>query len=192
MLEKWMKNRRTRRRQGHKLVWFTLIVLAIPAIILGSIIMSASNAQGKPVVGSRYGKDDLKPAIEQKQLDQLSEMLKTIGGVEAVEVNLKAATLRVSIDVSDDAGNDGVNAVADQAYNVVAQLLPIETYFTDSDTGKMYDLEVGVYNFLVDDNHPADQFIYEKITKTGAGQRVVDVFTTPDDADLVNQITRAG
>lgn len=191
MLKNQMKKRQ-KRRQGHKLVWFTLLVIAIPAIILGLIIQSASNAQGKPVVGSRYGKNDLQVKIEQNQLDQLNEMLKTIGGVEGVEVNLKAATLRISIDVSDGMGNDEINAIADQSYQVVAQVLPIETYFTDTDTSKMYDLEIGVYNFLVDDQHPADQFIYEKITKTGPGQRVVDVFTTPDDTELVNQITRAG
>ena len=55
----------------------------------------------------------------------------------------------------------------------------------------MYDLEIDVYNYIVDDSHPAEGQIYIKTTKTGAAtDRVTDVMTTAKDPELVAQIKR--
>ena len=44
----------------------------------------------------------------------------------------------------------------DSAYNIVNDQLPIDTYFTNKDGSKMYDLEIDSYNYLIDDTRTAD------------------------------------
>ena len=177
-------------KQGHKLVWLTLIIIAIPCVLVGYVLITSMEQQNQPVVGNRFQKGDIDPKITQDQLDQLQASLSEIGGVEGVTVNLKSATLRVHLNVMDDASQDQINAIVDEAYNRVAAILPIETYFTNNENGKMYDLEVDGYNYLVDEAHPQESQIYIKVTKTGAGNRVTDYLTQPKDQDLVNQIVR--
>lgn len=177
-------------KQGHKLVWLTLIIIAIPCVLVGYVLITSMEQQNQPVVGNRFQKGDIDPKITQDQLDQLQASLSEIGGVEGVTVNLKSATLRVHLNVMDDASQDQINAIVDEVYNRVAAILPIETYFTNNENGKMYDLEVDGYNYLVDEAHPQESQIYIKVTKTGAGNRVTDYLTQPKDQDLVNQIVR--
>lgn len=177
-------------KQGHKLVWLTLIIIAIPCVLVGYVLITSMEQQNQPVTGNRFQQGDLDPKITQEQLDQIQSDLSQIGGVEGVTVNLKSATLRVHLNVSDDASQDAINAIVDEAYNRIAAILPIETYFTNNENGKMYDLEVDGYNYLVDEMHPQDGQIYIKVTKTGAGNRVTDYLSQPKDQDLVNQIVR--
>ena len=71
------------------------------------------------------------------------------------------------------------------------KFLFIDQYFTNREDAKMYDLEIDVYNYIVDDSHPAEGQIYIKTTKTGAAtDRVTDVMTTAKDPELVAQIKR--
>ena len=53
----------------------------------------------------------------------------------------------------------------------------------------MYDLEIDVYNFLLDDTHTDGQ-IYYKVYKTGAGEVSTQNMTQPKDQELVNQLVR--
>ena len=113
-----------------------------------------------------------------------------IEGVEAVETNLKSATLRISLDISDDASSDTAASICDKAYSLVDSICPVSTYFTNTEEGKMYDLEIAAYTYLVDDAHPVEGQVYVQLTKTGAGNKVVDNMNSAKNQDLVNQIKR--
>lgn len=93
----------TKRKQGHKLIWFTVIVIAIPMIFVAYVLLTSAVGQDKPVVGNRFGSNDLNPKITQDNLDQIQSALTSIDGVQNAEVTLKSATLRISVDCADDA-----------------------------------------------------------------------------------------
>lgn len=178
-------------KQGHKLVWFTLIIIAIPVVIVAYVLLTSMGGQGEPVVGNRFNGEDLNPSITEEAMNSIQEQVSGIGGVEEATINLKSATLRVHLNMDDSYTQDQIQAASDQAYEIVAATLPIDQYFTNREDAKMYDLEIDVYNYIVDDSHPAEGQIYIKTTKTGAAtDRVTDVMTTAKDPELVAQIKR--
>lgn len=177
-------------KQGHKLVWLTLIIIAIPFAIVAFVLLTSLGGQNKPVVGNRFGKEDLNPSISNTQIKQVSSVCQSIGGVEKVEVNLKSATLRISIDISDEMNAEGASAVAQEAYNQVNQILPIETYFTNTEKGKMYDIEIDAYNYLIDESHPLSGQAYVKVYKSGAGEMIIENMAQPKNAELSAGIKR--
>ena len=186
------KNRRKKRtapKQGHKLVWFTLVIILIPFVIIGYVILTSMGGQDEPVVGNRFHSSDLNPSISKDQISQVQNAVSSIGSVQNVEVNLKSATLRISVDIDDGANADTCNSIAQEAYKQVTGILPADTYFTNTEDSKMYDLEIDVYNFLLDDTHTDGQ-IYYKVYKTGAGEVSTQNMTQPKDQELVNQLVR--
>ena len=185
------QKKNTESKQGHKLVWFTLIIIAIPVVIVAYVLLTSMGGQGESVVGNRFNGEDLNPSITEEAMNSIQEQASGIGGVEEVTINLKSATLRVHLNMDDSYTQDQIQAASDQAYEIVAATLPIDQYFTNREDAKMYDLEIDVYNYIVDDSHPAEGQIYIKTTKTGAAtDRVTDVMTTAKDPELVAQIKR--
>ena len=89
--------------QGHKLVWFTLIIILIPVVIVGYVLLTSIGGQNHPVEGSRFSKTDLDPAITDDNISSLESALSNIENVDKVSVNLLSATLRVHIDLVDSA-----------------------------------------------------------------------------------------
>lgn len=178
--------------QGHKLVWFTVIIIMIPVVIVGYVLLASLGGQNRPVEGSRFSKKDLDPAITDDNISTLESALSNIENVEKVSVNLLSATLRVHIDLIDSATDDVASAAINSAYSVINEKLPIDTYFTNKDGSKMYDLEIDSYNYLIDDTHTADGWTYLKLTKTGASDGpVTDNMTVAKDAELSNQLKAA-
>lgn len=185
------QKKNTESKQGHKLVWFTLIIIAIPVVIVAYVLLTSMGGPGEPVVGNRFNGEDLNPSITEEAMNSIQEQASGIGGVEEVTINLKSATLRVHLNMDDSYTQDQIQAASDQVYEIVAATLPIDQYFTNREDAKMYDLEIDVYNYIVDDSHPAEGQIYIKTTKTGAAtDRVTDVMTTAKDPELVAQIKR--
>lgn len=182
--------RQPKKKQSHLLVWITLIIIAIPCVIVAYVLLTSMEEQNQPVVGVRFDSQDLNPKIEQSQLDDIQNQISQIGGVESATTNLKSATLRVHLNVADDADRNTVESVMNQARDIVNSVLPFDTYFTNTENGKNYDVEIDSYNWIVDDSHPADSQIFFKLTKTGTGSEVVDVITEPKDPDLVSEIVR--
>lgn len=176
-------------RQGHKLVWFTLIIIAIPCVIVVYVLLASIGGQNKPVTGSRFSSSDLNPEITRQEISTLQSNLSAIDNVEEVTVNLLSATLRVHLNLVDDANDDTAQAALNSAYDVVNQTLPIDTYFTNTDSAKMYDFEIDSYNYLIDDTHTSDGWTYLKLTKTGASDGpVTDNMTVAKNSDLANQL----
>lgn len=179
-------------KQGHKLVWFTLIIIAIPCVVVAYVLLTSMGGQDKPVEGSRFSKNDLNPAITEEDMSNLQSSLSSIENVEEVTVDCLSATLRVHLNLVDSATDDIAQTALNSAYDIVNQALPINTYFTNTDDGKMYDLEIDSYNYLIDDTHTSDGWTYLKLTKTGAAsEAVTDNMTVAKDEELVAQIKRS-
>ncbi|MCF0107241.1 MAG: hypothetical protein HUJ53_10790 [Holdemanella sp.] len=182
--------RNQRRKQGHKLVLFTFIIIAIPCAIVGYILFTSMNAQNKPVEGNRFAKEDLNPAIKKADIDNIVSQLEGTEGIDKVTATLTSATLRIHIDMTDDSNTDAANAKIEEAYTIVDSVLPVADYFTNKENSKMYDLSIDAYNYIVDEVHPLSNQVYLQLTKTGAGKKVVDNLNSPKNQGIVDQIVR--
>lgn len=182
------KPRKQKVKQGHKLVWITLAIILIPLVIVGYVLLTSAQGSDQPVEGSRFSANDLNPKIEDSQIADIQGQLMTIPGVETATIDLKSATLRVHLNMQDGASDEELENGANQAWDIVNSILPIETYFTNTTDGKNYDLQIDSYNYLVDDAHPAEGWRFIKITKTGSGERTVDNMTQAKNPDLADQV----
>lgn len=163
-----------------------LIIIAIPFLILGWIVISASLDTGTPILGDRYA-GDLNPAITKSNITSIESNVKGLSGVESSDVELATATLRVYADVEDGYTVDQAKAKADEVFNNVLGVLDLNTYFKQSDNKKMYDLEVHVYNLSKD--RDSDSFVYVIMTKTsGMETASTQVVSEPIDAELAQQL----
>lgn len=180
-------------RQPHLMFWFAVILIILPIFYVGSTVLTAIKEQGQPVEGSRFGEGDLDPKIEDQEIQELIETLQGIENVEEVSGNLKSATLRIQLDVADNLNENQVKDITGKAWTAVKEKFPVETYFTNHDDIKMYDVEVDVYNFIVDDTpeHSKDKQVYIKAVKNASAKKGhYDYMTKPKDAKLVKEIVR--
>lgn len=186
--KKRVRKSKARRRETRTLVifWVCLLLLLIPVAIMGWLLLSAALDTGSPILGDRY-KGDLDPAITKADLEQIESSTKGISGVQNSFVNLATATLRVYADIDDNASVDTAKSTATRIYNAITEVLPQGTYFTQTDTKKMYDLEIHVYT--AEDREKANNFVYVIETKTSSmdtpSQQVV---SEPLDAQLAQHL----
>ena len=196
-MKKKEKNQQGTKKQGekqsHLLVWIAAAVILIPTLIVGIVVMTSTENSGEPVVGSRFSENDLDPAISEDAITQVQEAMLGLDYVESVEVNLKSATLRININLEDqvdEADQDLVENIAQDAYDAVNEILPVDTYFSQKEDGKMYDLSINVYNYSsFDEEHTEDHWIYVCLTKTSASQEsVIDVLSVARDPDTAEAV----
>ena len=74
------QKKNTESKQGHKLVWFTLIIIAIPVVIVAYVLLTSMGGQGEPVVGNRFNGEDLNPSITEEAMNSIQEQASGIGG----------------------------------------------------------------------------------------------------------------
>lgn len=164
-----------------------IVIIAIPCLIFGGIILSSAFNTGTPIFGDRYA-GDLDPAITSDNMEKIKSEVSSIAGVEKVEVVLPSGQLRVNIDTSDDLSKEEIEAIANEAYEKVKGVLPIETYFTSTETKKMYDLAINVYNVISDD----DNMIYYELTKNAMSEKeTLQLVSEPLNPELVEQLENA-
>ncbi len=120
------------------------IIIAIPVIAFLTILGISALQTGSPREGSRFDAD-LDPAISSEAVSSLKADLSSIGSLDSVEVILSEGQLRIFIDTKDDLSEDEVDSIVTSAYNKVNSALPINTYFTATDSKRMYDLQINVY-----------------------------------------------
>lgn len=161
-------------------------VLIIIGIFAFFMMQSFTEGGGKPIVGKRF-KNGLNPAIKKEELQKLKQALKT-ENVEDVEVNLTSATLRITIDTSDDFNEEEIKAKQEESVNIVKEILPFETYFTNSEGVKMYDIELHIFNVLKDsDTHKKSYVIYGK---TGSGAEYKETPSTPKNEKVIEDVKK--
>lgn len=172
--------------KGNIILVVGLIIIAIPFLVVGWIIVSATLDTGTPILGDRY-ENDLDPAITKSDITNIEKSVKNISGVQSCHVELATATLRVYADVDDNFTADMATSKADEVYNAVLGVLDLSVYFSQTETKKMYDLEIHVYN--LDENRDSDEFVYVIKTKT-SGMEVAStqLVSEPLDAELAQQL----
>ena len=139
------KTRKRKRLSKSALVLIIgLCIIAIPIIIFLAILGISALQTGSPREGSRFD-NDLDPSISNSEVSSLENDLKTISSIEEVEVVLSQGQLKVFIDTNDNLTEEQVDSIITEAYNKVNSKLPINTYFTATDSRKMYDLQINVY-----------------------------------------------
>ena len=163
-----------------------LVIIAIPCLILGWILISASLETGTPINGDRF-KGDLDPAITKDQLKQIEETVKTEDKAEEVTVELATATLRVYVDAADSITEEEAKALAQTVYSDVTAVCDETTYFTAASPKKMYDLEVHVYNSLEAAGKPEYVYVIQSKNSTMETSQV-QVVSKPLDAELAQQL----
>ena len=102
--------------------------------------------------------------ISEQNREDLKSALKELEHVENVEVILKTVTLRVYLDMEDEIDAAAMETVEKQAYQILEEKLPVETYFTKTDTHSNYDLEMHFYNKK--EYGGTNQHLYDILVKT--------------------------
>ena len=121
-----------------------ILIIAIPIAIFLAILGISALQTGSPRLGSRFN-NDLNPEISNSQVEALTSELKAMSSVEEVEVILAQGQLRIFVDTDDNMSDEQFDSLVTSVYSKVNSSLPIDTYFTATDTEKMYDLAINVY-----------------------------------------------
>lgn len=174
-----------------------LAIIAIPIIVFLIIILSASLKTGTPILGDRF-KGDLVEEITKKDVSYLEDEIKKISGVEKVEIDYPdTGRLTIMVDVSDSFTKEEVEKKAEEVYAVVIERLPVEKYFTQTETARMYDLSIYTYNkmentgtntlIITTKNHdvelPIVQNAYEPVNEEIAKELRGELDTDEPDTD---------
>lgn len=172
------------------IVRITALVILIPVVIVTVLLLTSIDKSGEPVEGKRF-KNQLVNEIEDSHISEIEGAL-SYSNVDAVQVSLKSATLRILIDANDGVGAADIEALANDAYTKVTSILPIETYFTNlvdgEDTIKMYDLEINVYNLIPDETNKDSQIYAVKYKNASAAESGFDWITTPRNEEVSDSL----
>lgn len=183
------KDRYAREKRKSRILYvICTIVILVPVVLLGYIYLGAKESSGKPTAGSRFA-SSLDPAITTEQINQINSALQG-EGIDGVQVALESATLRVLVDLRDDADGDAVNEAITGTYDKIIEVLPVNTYFTNKENGgKMYDLDIHVYNFIPTKDQDKTNWIYKERTKNAAStEMVTDTLSSPKNEDEANRL----
>lgn len=180
-------------KKPNTVLWIGLAVILIPCLILLYIVLGTKENAGEPVVGDRFS-NQLDPSITDEQLNNIKSAL-TYENAEKVEVNLISATLRITINATDDITYDDAEALVNDAYDKVVEILPVETYFTNVKDGddkvktKMYDVEIQVYNVLKQDNPSELDLIYlVKAKSAGSSDAHLNVYSSAKNEEVADEL----
>lgn len=179
--QKQIKKKKKMSKGGIVLLVGAIIIL-IPCLIFGGILLSAALETGNPVVGNRFN-NDLNPSISSSATSSLENSIKALSGVEDCDIVLTSAQYRVNVDTVDSLSDSEIQSLVVEVYNLVNQQLPLSTYFTATDSEKMYDLSINVYNNTSDGN------IYYILTKNSKMTAYsIQCVSSPVDEDLAKEL----
>lgn len=181
---KTVKTKKKMSKGGIVLLISSLIIL-VPCLIFGGILLKSALETGKPVVGSRFD-NDLEPAITSSNTSSLTTTIKAISGVEDCEIVLTSAQYRINVNAQDSLSSSEIEALAKKVYDAVNNELPVFTYFTATDSKKMYDLSINVYNYVKEDD---DNMIYYILTKNSKmSDYSIQCVSEPVDEELAKDL----
>ena len=166
-----------------------LFIIAIPIIIFLAILGISALQTGTPREGSRFD-NDLEPAISSSDVEFLKDDLSSLSSVDNVEVILSQGQLKIYIDTNDNLSEEQVDSIVTNAYNKVNSKLPVNTYFTATDSKKMYDLQINVYTTaeaspIGAENSRQYKLLHKNSTE---GQYSIDDMAHPKDPNLAAEL----
>jgi len=190
-VKKTVKNKNDAPKKPNYLLWVTIIIIAIPCLILMYIFIGSRESSSTPVEGTRF-KNALDPKITEEDLKALESSLK-FDNAEAIEINLKSATLRININAKDDLSQKAIKKLITDTYKKVDEKLPVKTYFTNKENGdnvvKMYDLEISAYNYIPEkEEDKKGQIHLSRVKNSSAEKPVDDVLSSPKDKQSAEEI----
>ncbi len=190
-VKKTVKNKNDAPKKPNYLLWVTIIIIAIPCLILMYIFIGSRESSSTPVEGTRF-KNALDPKITEEDLKALESSLK-LDNAEAIEINLKSATLRININAKDDLSQKAIKKLITDTYKKVDEKLPVKTYFTNKENGdnvvKMYDLEISAYNYIPEkEEDKKGQIHLSRVKNSSAEKPVDDVLSSPRDKQSAEEI----
>lgn len=175
-------NNKKKLSKGAIVLIISLIIILIPCLIFGGILISAAIESGRPVNGNRFD-NDLNPAITSADTSDIENSIKALSNVEDCDIVLTSAQYRINVDTKDSLGKEQIETLCIEIYDIVNKKLPIGTYFTASDTEKMYDLSINAYNKISDGN------IYYILTKNSKmSDYSLQCVSSPVDEELASQL----
>ena len=166
-----------------------LLIIMIPLGVFGGVLLHSWITNNKPVVGDRFV-NDLEPAITNENMTAIETQIKSISGVEKVEVVMTTAQMRVNIDTTDNLSQEQIENICQQAYQVVNSVTPVGTYFTSTNEKKMYDLAINTYNYIKEDD---ESMIYVLLTKNSKMEKAeTQIVSEPVNEELAYELTHVG
>lgn len=173
-----------KKRKPNYILIVGIIVMMIPVIALGVILVSSLEERGVPVVENRF-ENSLNPAITDEMMTQINAI--SVPNAEKIEATLITGTLRISVDMNNDATWEQIYAANDDVVAQLNAIAPFDVYFTNHDGIKMYDVEIHTYNLIPSEGEETAQ-IYTIYTKTGGGEGVFNVVSSPKDEEVANEL----
>jgi len=161
-----------------------IAIIAIPCIVFVAILLSASLQTGNPVLGDRF-KNDLSTEIKSSDIKAVEEKVKSVANVEEVSADdPETGTFKVFVDVKDSLSEEEVIATAESVYQSVTNILPVSTYFTSTNSERMYDLSINVYTSM-----NAEDKIYVVLTKNAKmSEPITQVVSKAVDEELAEEL----
>lgn len=172
-------------KKPHVILWLGIIIVLVPCIILGVVLMNSLENSREPVVADRF-KNELNPAITETDLASIKSNL-NYDNIDNIEVNLISATLRIMINTNDGMSDGDILWILNDASDKVTAVLPVGTYFTNTNGTKMYDLEIHVYN-TTKGTDALPQIYYVKTKNAANEEWIVDNFSTAKNPELAESI----
>lgn len=166
-----------------------ILIIAIPIAIFLAILGISALQTGSPRLGSRFN-NDLNPEISNSQVEALTSELKAMSSVEEVEVILAQGQLRIFVDTDDNMSDEQFDSLVTSVYSKVNSSLPIDTYFTATDTEKMYDLAINVYTKAQASDLDADSSRKYKLLHKNSKEDTyqIDDLAHPKNPELAAQL----
>lgn len=121
------------------------ILIAIPLFIIGRVIYDSYMEAGVPIVGERF-ENDIAQEITEDDRTRVADGLNALVYVDSSEANLHSATLKVRVDMKDELTLEELPTFQSEIYNTIIGVLPVETYFSQTEEMRNYDLEVTMFN----------------------------------------------
>lgn len=179
----------TKKKKGLKLnfsnIVFALGILFIlvPTTVIGVILLQSSMQTGNVIAGNRFV-NDLNPSLTEDLMGLGKEAIQSESGVEVVEMNLKAATLRLIVMLP--SGRDEANylSLIDSTLTKLNGAIPFDTFFNDTDSMKMYDLEVN----YVDALDSTKSIYYQVVKNANMESWSVQNFMVPVNPELAAEL----
>ena len=163
--------------------WIVLILVIIPSFYFVKLLHDASLESNVPVLGDRL-KHNIQDQITEEMKTTISTAVSSMENVELSETNLIVDTLRITVDANDELTTDQMKQMTVDIYNKVAETAPIETYFTQHDDFKQYDIEINVFNNL-DAESPVIVSLYRN---SHMDNYSVQVLTSPMNSTVASQL----
>lgn len=157
-----------------------IVIIAIPCLVFVGILGISALQTGTPREGSRFD-GDLVNEITSSDVDDIEADLNTISSIESIEVILAQGQLKIYIDTDDSLNEKQVDQIVNEAYNIVTSKLPINTYFTKTDSAKMYDLQINVYTTAEDSENRQYKYLHKNSAEESFA---IDDMAHPKDAKL--------